>query len=104
MPPWGLRFRKKRSSNPPGAIGGIRLRASGGVELSDRKGLPATDDGEYQYEIRSAVEGHKSGRDRKRVDALTADGVSAIVVRRSRRQPFRPAPPRQQAAPRIEPY
>jgi len=72
--------------------------------LSDRKGLPATDDGEYQYEIRSVVEGHKSGRDGKRVDALTADGVSAIVVRRSRRQPFRPAPPRQQAAPRIEPY
>jgi hypothetical protein len=97
-------FGKNAAATLLARLGAFVCELLGASNCQTVKGLPATDDGEYQYEIRSVVEGHKSGRDRKRVDALTADGVSAIVVRRSRRQPFRPAPPRQQAAPRIEPY
>jgi hypothetical protein len=43
---------EKRTSDLPGAIGGHSSASLGGVVLSDTKRLPATDDGEYQYEIK----------------------------------------------------
>jgi hypothetical protein len=70
------------------------------------KRLPATDDREYQYEIRSAFrkDGSKATIrcNRRRVDAPPLM-VNVAVVCRSRRTPFRRALPHQQAASRIEP-